>query len=218
MTWSWAFTFKILPDLIHALGVTLLATVGGFALALLLGLMWAVFGRSRRGWLSRGCSVVVEFLRSTPLLVQIYFLFFVLPDLGIRLSPLTTGIAALGLYYSAYTSEVYRAAISAVPKGQWEAGIALNMRPWRLWRAVILPQALPPAVPVLGNYAIAMLKDTPLLAAITVVEVLQEAKLIGAETFRYLEPLTIVGLLYLGLSLVASRVVDYLEVRFGHLA
>jgi polar amino acid transport system permease protein len=157
----------------------------------------------------------VEFIRSTPLLVQIYFLFFVLPDFGIRLSPLTTGVLALGLHYSAYTAEVYRAGIEGVPKGQWEAAIALNMKPWRIWHAVILPQALPPVIPAMGNYLVAMFKDTPMLAAITVLELLQTAKLIGAESFRYLEPLTLVGLLFLAISLLSSRLIHTLETRFA---
>ncbi|MBZ0254066.1 MAG: ABC transporter permease subunit, partial [Candidatus Methylomirabilis sp.] len=95
-----------------------------------------------------------------------------------------------------------------------EAAIALDLSPARTWTAVILPQAVPPMIPALGNYFVAMFKDTPLLAAITVVEALQAAKLVGAETFRYLEPLTLVGLLLLALSLVASRAVSAVEGRY----
>jgi polar amino acid transport system permease protein len=157
----------------------------------------------------------VEFIRSTPLLVQLYFLFFVLPDTGIRLSALTTGVLALGLHYSAYTAEVYRAGIEGVPREQWEAALALNMKPWHTWFAVILPQALPPVIPAMGNYLVAMFKDTPMLAAITVMELLQTAKLIGAESFRYLEPLTLVGLLFLAISLLSSRLIHALEARFA---
>jgi len=213
--WDWDFSLEILPDLLRALLVTVEATVLGMALALVLGLVWAIARRARHRLISLPTYWVVEFIRSTPLLVQIYFLFFVLPDAGIRLSPLTAGVVALGLHYSAYTAEVYRAGIDGVPRGQWEAALALDMSPWHLWRAVILPQAIPPVIPALGNYLVAMFKDTPLLAAITVLELLQTAKLIGAETFRYLEPLTLVGVLFLAISLLASRFVYVLEARFG---
>lgn len=213
--WDWDFALQILPDLLRAFLVTVQATILGMSLALVLGLVWAILRRARYRIISMPVFWMVEFIRSTPLLVQIYFLFFVFPDFGIRLSPLMTGILALGLHYSAYTAEVYRSGIDGVQKGQWEAAVALNMRPWHMWRAVILPQAIPPVIPALGNYLIAMFKDTPMLAAITVMELLQTAKLIGAETFRYLEPLTLVGILFLAISLLSSRFIRQLETRFG---
>lgn len=211
MTFDWRFAWEILPELLGALEVTLEATGLGMGLALVLGLAWAVARRSRRRLVAMPAAGLVEFVRSTPLLVQIYFLFYVAPSVGLAASPLVSGVFALGLHYSAYTAEVYRAGIEGVPKGQWEAAIALNLGRWHTWRAIILPQAIPPVIPALGNYLVAMFKDTPLLAAITVLELLQTAKLIGAETFRYLEPLTLVGVLFLVLSLLASRLVRRLE-------
>ncbi|MEW7978892.1 MAG: ABC transporter permease subunit [Candidatus Sedimenticola endophacoides] len=118
--WDWDFTFQILPDLLRAFLVTVQATILGMSLALVLGLAWAILRRARQRIVSMPIYWMVEFIRSTPLLVQIYFLFFVFPDFGIRLSPLTTGVVALGLHYSAYTAEVYRAGIEGVQKGQWE--------------------------------------------------------------------------------------------------
>jgi polar amino acid transport system permease protein len=215
MTFDWGFALAVLPDLGRALGVTVAATLAGMAVALVLGLGWALLRRARYRVVRLPVFWLVEFVRSTPLLVQIYFLFFVLPEAGITLSPFATGVVALGLHYSAYTAEVYRAGIEAVPRGQWEAARALNLPPGRTWRAVILPQAVPPVIPALGNYLVAMFKDSPMLAAITVVELLQTAKLIGAETFRYLEPLTLVGLLFLAVSLVASRIIRGLETRLA---
>ena len=120
---------------------------------------------------------------------------------------------ALGLHYSCYTSEVYRAGINAVPSGQWYAAKALNLSRWQAYRHVILPQAIPPVVPALGNYLIAMFKDTPLLSAITVLEMLERAKIIGNETFRYLEPLTIVGLIFLVLSVLSGFGINWLKVH-----
>ncbi|QBQ54918.1 ectoine/hydroxyectoine ABC transporter permease subunit EhuD [Nitrosococcus wardiae] len=215
MVFDWQYALDILPDLLRGFWVTIQATFLGMTAALILGLGWAILRRSAIRIMATMTAWVVEFIRSTPLLVQLYFLFFVLPDFGVTLSPFLTGVVGLGLHYSTYTSEVYRAGIEGVPKGQWEAAMALNMSRFHTWKAIILPQAIPPVIPALGNYLIAMFKDTPLLAAITVMELLQTAKLSGAETFRYLEPLTLVGLLFLVISLLSSRLVRKLEARFA---
>jgi polar amino acid transport system permease protein len=207
------FAAEILPELLGALVVTVEATLLGTLLALVLGLVWAVVRRSRRYWMARPVRWIVDFIRSTPLLIQLYFMYFGLPAFGVSASPLLTGILGLGLHYSTYCSEVYRAGIEGVPRGQWEAARALGFRRLDTWRRVVLPQAIPPIVPALGNYLISMFKDSPLLAAITVTELLQTAKIIGAERFRYLEPLTLVGLLFLAVSLVASQGVRWLELR-----
>jgi polar amino acid transport system permease protein len=212
---DWDYALRIVPQLLSGLEVTLEATLGGMALALVLGLVWAVLRRAAPAVLAKAVHWGIELVRSTPLLVQLYFLFYVLPDLGLRLSPLATGVLGLGLHYSAYTAEVYRAGIEAVPRAQWEAALALSLGRTRTWLAIILPQAIPPVIPVLGNYLIAMFKDSPMLAAITVMEMLQVAKLIGSQSFRYLEPLTLVGLLFLAVSLVSSRLISALEKHYG---
>lgn len=215
---DWKFAWEILPTLGSALVITIQATLLGMSLAVTLGLVLAMLRRMRSRWISAPTALFIEFVRSTPLLVQIYFLFYVLPQTGVQLSPLTTGILALGVHYAAYCAEVYRAGIEAVPRGQWEAATALNLSPWRTATGVVLPQAIPPVVPALGNYLVAMFKDTPLLSAITVVELLQQSKIIGSATFRYTEPLTIVGVLFLVLSLAAAWCVRRLEAwlkKFG---
>lgn len=213
MIWSWEYALEVLPEILRAFAVTLQATLAGFALAAVLGLGWATARMAPWSWLARSASGIVEFVRSTPLLIQLYFLYYVLPDYGVALSPLVTGILALGLHYSCYTAEVYRAGIEAVPRGQWEAARALNLPAGATWTRIVLPQAIKPTLPMLGNYLIAMFKDTPLLAAITVMEMLQTAKLIGAQSFRYLEPLTITGAVFLVVSLLASYAVRYLEIH-----
>jgi polar amino acid transport system permease protein len=213
MIFDWAYALEIAPTLARALLVTLQATVLGMAIALVLGLALALARRAPYALLAWPAAVFVEFIRSTPLLVQIFFLFYVLPEAGVRLSPLAAGVLALGVHYAAYCSEVYRAGLESVPKGQWEAALALNLGRSRTMRSIILPQALPPIVPALGNYLVAMFKDTPLLSAITVVELLQTAKLLGAESFRYVEPLTLVGALFLALSLASAAVIRMAERR-----
>ena len=216
MIWDWAYTWDILPDLLRGLVVTVQATLVGSVVAMVLGLVFALLRRSRLAVVRVVTGGFVEFVRSTPLLVQLYFLFFVLPSLGITLSGFQAGVIGLGVHYATYTSEVYRAGIEGVPRGQWEAATALNLPTSRVWRSVILPQAIPRVLPALGNYVIAMFKETPLLSAITVLEMLAVAKDLGGQTFRYLEPLTLVGLLFLLVSLPASLTVRRLERRFGH--
>jgi len=213
MIFDWGYAWDILPQLGRALIVTLQATALGMALALTLGLVLALVRRSRYRLVAWPATAVVEFVRSTPLLVQMFFLFYVLPVAGVQMSPLATGVIALGIHYAAYCSEVYRAGLEAVPRGQWEAAAALNLGRWRTLRAIVLPQAIPPVVPALGNYLVAMFKDTPLLSAITVVELLQTAKLIGSETFRYVEPITLVGALFLVLSLASATAIRWTERR-----
>lgn len=212
--WNGEFALEIFPVLLRAAVVTLQATVYGFALALVIGLVFALLRRGPRV-VSWPAGFLVEFLRSTPLLIQLYFLFFVLPLYGFGLPAFTTGVIGLGLHYGAYLSEVYRGGIASVPPGQWEAATALNFRPLHVWRAIVLPQAIPPMVPAFGNYFIVMFKETPLLSAITVVELMQTAKIIGARTFSYVEPYTLVGLIFLLLSYPSALVVNRLEARLA---
>jgi polar amino acid transport system permease protein len=212
--WDWNYAFSILPALLEGLGLTLLATVLGSIVAMILGLLLAVL---QRGPLPLAVAVrgFVEFVRSTPLLVQIFFLFFVLPQFGIVLSALTVGVIALGVHYACYTSEVYRAGIEAVPRGQWEAATALSLPRSRVWTGVVLPQAIPRVVPALGNYVISMFKEVPLLTAIGLLDVVGRAQEAGDTYFRYVEPYTIAGLLFLLLSYPASLLVRRLERRVG---
>lgn len=216
--WDWAFTIEILPVLARAAVITIQATAIGFIIAALLGLVLASIRLSSPA-AGLVVAILVELIRSTPLLIQIFFLFFVLPKVGIVLDAFTAGVLAIGLHYAAYCSEVYRAGFENVPRGQWEASIALNLSPWNTFKDIILPQALPPVVPALGNYLIALFKETPLLSAIAVVELMQRAKIIGSETFRYTEPVTLVGLFFLVMSLLSAglvRVMDgWLSRRYG---
>lgn len=218
MKFDVGYAIEILPILLEALVVTIEAAVLGMALALVVGLVWALLRRSDLVLVRWPAKVTLELVRSTPLLVQLYFLFYALPAAGLSLSPLTAGVLGLGVHYGAYVAEAYRAGIEAVPKGQWEAAKALHLPRHTTWLRVVLPQAVPPMLPTLGNRFVALFKDTPLLSAITLVEMLQAAKIIGSESFRYLEPMTLVGLLFLALSIVASYGVERLERRVGSLA
>ncbi len=213
--WDWGYALEVLPDLLRALVVTIEITLLGSALAMALGLVIAVLRRARIPVLDQVVWAFVEVVRSTPLLVQIFFLFIVAPRFGLTLSAFLVGVLALGVHYACYTSEVYRAGIDAVPRGQWEAATALSLPHSRTWTAVILPQALPRVLPALGNYVISMFKEVPLLLAIGVVEVVNAAREAGSQTFRFVEPYTIAGLLFLALSYPASMLVRRLERRVG---
>lgn len=216
MTWDWSTVGDFMPDLLKGLLVTLEATALGSVLAFALGLVWALLLRLPTRFVRWPIGLIVEFIRNTPLLVQLFFFFYVLPAWGLQYSPLTTGIIALGLHYSTYTAEVYRAGIEGVPVGQWEAATALSLPARRTWIAVILPQAIRRVVPALGNYVIAMFKDTPMLAAITVLDMLQRARLEGAQTFQYIEPITVVGVAFIVISYPTSLLMRALERRLGH--
>ncbi|WP_431146139.1 ectoine/hydroxyectoine ABC transporter permease subunit EhuD [Pseudomonas alvandae] len=210
---DWSYAAQILPDLLRASLNTVGITLIGFLIAIVLGLFLAIGRRSRRFWLSWPATAVIEFIRSTPLLIQVYFLYYVLPNYGLSLTAMQVGIVGIGLHYACYIAEVYRSGLDAVPRAQWEAVTALNIAPYDAYRNIILPQALRPIVPPLGNYLVAMLKDTPVLSAITVVEIMQQAKNIGSENFRYLEPITMVGLFFLALSLALAYLVRRVETR-----
>ncbi|MSO92815.1 MAG: ectoine/hydroxyectoine ABC transporter permease subunit EhuD [Rhodospirillales bacterium] len=209
-----AFAWQILPRLLQAFVVTVQASLLGFAIAVVVGLVLAFLRRSERAWIRYPVVGMLEFVRSTPFLLQLYFMYFVLPLYGVTLGPMTIGVIALGAHYATYTAEVYRAGIEGVAKGQWEAATALNYGILDRWRRIILPQAIPPMVPVLGNYLITIFKETPLLTAITVAEVMHEASLIGADSYKFMEPMTLVGALMLAISLVSAYGVRRLDAYF----
>ena len=215
MFWDWAFAGEILPMLARASLVTLEATIFGFAIAAVLGLAFAIGRMYGPPWLSVPLVGLIEFIRSTPLLIQIFFIYFVFPEFGLVLEAMTAGVLALGVHYATYASEVYRAGLANIQRGQWEASIALNLTPYHTFRDVIIPQAIPPVVPALGNYLVALFKDTPLLSAIGVLELMQTAKIIGSDTFRYVEPITMVGAIFLIFSLIAAGLIRIVEFRLN---
>ena len=150
-------------------------------------------------------------MRGTPLLVQLYFLFYVVPQYGISSSAFMTGVVGMSLYFSAYCAEVFRAGITNIPKGQWDVARALSLPPNRIWSDVILPQVGRSVIPPLGNYAIVIFKQSALLSTITVGELLHAAQEIASENYRYIEPITMVGILYFAISYPAALGLRRLE-------
>jgi polar amino acid transport system permease protein len=217
--WKWGFTFEIMPRLLDATVNTLIAAGLGYLIALVLGLVFALAQRTPYYALTFAVREFVEFVRSTPLVLQIFFVFYVGPQFGIRLSPWTSGMIAIGLHYAAYLSEVYRAGLDSVPKGQWEACLSLNLSVRRTYTKIIIPQAIPTVIPGFGNYLVGIFKDTPMLSVIGVTELFHAATSIGAETYRFLEPYTMVGVIFLAISLPAAmsirRFEDWIRASLG---
>ncbi|MDI3386955.1 ectoine/hydroxyectoine ABC transporter permease subunit EhuD [Streptomyces sp. B-S-A8] len=213
MKWDWSAVSDFMPRFWDGVLVTLQALALSVIVAFALGLVWAMAQRSPLKVVRWPVTAITEFVRNTPLLVQLFFLYYVLPEWNITFSALTTGVIGLGLHYSTYTAEVYRAGIDGVPVGQWEAATALNLPRSRTWLAVILPQAIRRVVPALGNYVVAMLKDSPLIATIGVLEMLGEARQFGSITFQMVEPLVVVGIAFIVIAYPASLLLRALERR-----
>jgi polar amino acid transport system permease protein len=211
--WDWAFAWSVVPDLAQGVVVTVIATLAGSALAFVLGLVWTFVRIARLRYVTPVVWFFVQFVRGTPLLIQLYFLFYVLPTWGLSVSGLATGIIGLGLFFSAYAAEIYRAGIEDLPPGQWEAALTLGLPVRRVWTGIILPQAIRAVLPMLGNIVVSMFKQTALLSTITVLELLAHGMAIGQMTYRFVEPLTMVGAFYFAVSYVAARGLRSLERR-----
>ena len=211
--WDWGFAWAILPELLQGLVVTVVATLLGSMVAFALGMVWAFVRVLRISLLTPSVSFFVDFIRGTPLLIQLYFLYYVLPTWGLTISALPTGIFGLGLFYSAYAAEIFRAGIEDLPAGQWEAALTLGLPVRRVWLGIILPQAIRSVVPILGNVVISMFKQSSLLSTITVFELLAAGLNIGSVNYRYVEPLTLVGAFYFAISFLSARIVRSLEAK-----
>ncbi|PCJ88207.1 MAG: ectoine/hydroxyectoine ABC transporter permease subunit EhuD [Hyphomicrobiales bacterium] len=211
MEWRWDYTFEILPRMLWATLNTLMAAGIGYLIALVVGLIFLLAQRTKYKLVNIIVRECVEFIRSTPLIVQLFFVYFVAPEFGIVLSAWTAAMMTIGLHFGTYLSEVYRGGLAAVPRSQWEACRALNLSPIRTYTRVILPQALPASLPGMGNYLVGIFKDTPMLSTIGVVELMHTANALGAETYRYLEPYTMVGFIFLMISLPTAAGLRWLE-------
>ena len=209
--WRWDFAFEILPKMLWATLNTIMAAGIGYSIALIVGLLFLLGQRTRFKIINIINREIIEFIRSTPLLIQLFFVYFVLPQFGITLSAWVCGMITIGLHFGTYLSEVYRGALEGVPKTQWEACRALNFTTFYTYRRIILPQAFPIAIPGMGNYLVGIFKDTPLLSTIGVAELFHAATAVGGYHYRYLEPYTIVGIIFLILSVPAAMGIRKLE-------
>lgn len=207
--------FRFLPTLLEASVVTIQLTLLGIALAVFMGFT-AALGCLVKFWPVRALArSYVEIFRGTSALVQLFWLFFVLPHFGVSLDPFTVGWLALGLNVGAYGAEVVRGAILAVPRGQYEAATAINMPKWRAMRRLIIPQALPSTIPPWGNLFIELLKATSLISLITVADLTFRAKQLNDQTFMTEQIFGLTLLIYLVLSVIITLVMRRVERRAG---
>lgn len=205
---------EFLPILLQGVRLTIIVTIGSLILSTLLGLVWALMRVSGIRFLSGLSKIAVNFIRGIPIIVQLFYIYFVMPDLGITLSALQAAIIGLGIAYSAYQAENFRAGIEAIDHGQIEAAQSIGMGWWQIMRRVVLPQALRIVLPPYGNIMIMMLKDSSQASTITVAELALQGKLIASSTFKNTSVFTLVALMYLCMSLPLMYGVSWLEKRF----
>jgi polar amino acid transport system permease protein len=214
---DWMYFWHLVPLMWRGLLITAKATVLGFTVAIVLGFLLALGRRSGRRVLRWPFALVIEFIRSTPLLVQLFFAqAFVRASDTLTLSPINILTIALGVHYATYCSEAYRAGINSVPKGQWEAATALNLGPFTKWTRVVIPQSVPNVLPALGNYLVAAFKDAPLGFSLAVPGILFFANTIRGQDFRVTEPYILVGVGFLLASLPAAWLVRRLERKIAY--
>jgi polar amino acid transport system permease protein len=215
-TFDWGLLRQSVPLAIDGVRITIAATAAGFCFALVGGLILHLLRSSHLRLVARSTGFIIDFIRSTPLLIQLYFLFFGAPLIGLSLSAFTTGVVAIGLHESCYAAEIYRAGLTAIPGGQWDAAAALNLSKRQTYTYVILPLALRPVIPAFGNLLISLFKTTPILSTIGVAEIMYHATKIGAEKFEYTEVMLSLGALFLVLSIAASLGVRVVESKLHH--
>jgi len=206
---------QFLPLLLQGLKFTVLVTLGSLALSTVLGLVWALMRVSGVASLVLVAKLVVNTLRGIPILVQLFYIYFVFPEFGLALSALQAAILGLGIAYSAYQAENFRAGIEAIDHGQVEAAQSIGMGWLLMMRRVILPQAVKVVLPPYGNIMIMMLKDSSQASTITVAELTLQGSLLASSTFKNMTVYTLVALLYLSMSLPLIAFVGWLERRFG---
>ncbi|ACD17138.1 MULTISPECIES: amino acid ABC transporter permease [Paraburkholderia] len=206
---------EFLPILLKGAVVTIEITFCSFVLSTVLGLLLALMRVSDNRVVSNAAATFINVIRGLPIIVQLFYIYFVLPDLGVQLSAFQAGFIGLGIAYSVYQAENFRAGIQAIDHGQIEAAQSIGMRGAMIMRRVVLPQAFRIALPPYGNTLVMMLKDSSLASTITVAEMTRAGQLIASSTFQNMTVFTLVALLYLGLSLPLVYGLRRLERRLG---
>lgn len=204
---------SFLPTLLHGAWITIMVSIVSYILALIIGLIFGI-GRVTRIWPIRAVAAAyVQFIRGTPLLLQLFFIYYVLPYGGIVLPPFAAGVLGLTINYSAYMAEVFRAGIQAIPRGQWEAARSVGMSRRLLMRRIILPQAIRIVIPPIGNFFVSIFKDSALVSVITMRDLMFSGELLASATFKYFEIFTLVAIIYFIISYPTAKLVEYVELR-----
>ena len=211
----WRDTVEFLPILMSGVTLTIIVTIGSLLLSTALGLVWALMRVSGIGIFTGFSAGLINVIRGIPIIVLLFYLYFVMPELGLTLTALQAAILGLGIAYSAYQAENFRAGIEAIDKGQIEAAQAIGMGWWQTMRRVVLPQAVKIVLPPYGNIMIMMLKDSSQASTITVAELALQGKLIASSTFKNTSVFTLVALMYLTMSIPLILLVRHFEKRAG---
>ncbi|TKV71573.1 amino acid ABC transporter permease [Bradyrhizobium elkanii] len=202
---------EFVPILLQGVWLTIVVTVGSLVLSTVLGLVWALMRVSGIRILVGFSAALINVIRGIPIIVLLFYIYFVMPDFGIALSALQAAIIGLGIAYSAYQAENFRAGIEAIDKGQIEAAQTIGMGWWLTMRRVVLPQAVRIILPPYGNIMIMMLKDSSQASTITVAELALQGKLIASSTFKNTSVFTLVALMYLTMSIPLILLVRHFE-------
>lgn len=204
---------EYLPILLQGAKLTILVTLGSLALSTVLGLVWALMRVSGNTFLSKLSGGIINLLRGIPIIVLLFYIYFVMPDMGVSLTAVQAAIIGLGVAYSAYQAENFRAGIEAIDRGQIEAAMAMGMSWSMTMRRVVLPQAVKIVLPPYGNIMIMMLKDSSQASTITVAELALQGKLIAVSTFKNATVFSLVALMYLVMCVPLILLVRHLEKR-----
>jgi polar amino acid transport system permease protein len=213
MKFDWAAIPGMMPALLEGLKVTVLLTIVIMAISLVVALPVALARMSSHRWLRVPSTIYVQVLRGTPVLLQLFYLYYVLPFAGIELNAWTAGIIGMSAAYSAYLSEIYRAGIEAIDKGQTEAALSLGMSRFQVMKIVVLPQAFRIVIPPIGNMFVGLFKDTSLLSILTIRELMFQGQLLAATNFRHVTIFTVVAILYLAVCWPSAAIIDRLEKK-----
>jgi polar amino acid transport system permease protein len=207
---------EFMPILLQGVGLTIVVTLGSLLLSTVLGLVWALLRVSGVRALALPSAGLINVIRGIPIIVLLFYLYFVMPDFGITLTALQAAILGLGIAYSAYQAENFRAGIEAIDKGQIEAAQTIGMGWWLTMRRVVLPQAVRIVLPPYGNIMIMLLKDSSQASTITVAELALQGKLIAYSTFKNTSVFTLVALIYLTMSIPLILLVRHFENKANH--
>src|ERR1700733_15227639 len=202
-----------LPSLLQGALLTIAVSLLAFGLALVLGLATGLARISRLTVLRVVAGCYIQFIRGTPLLLQLFFIYYVLPYGGIVLTPFISGVIGLTGNYAAYMAEVFRSGIQAIPKGQWEAGASVGMSRQLLMRRVILPQAIRIIIPSIGNFFVSIFKDSALVSVITMRDLMFSGQLLASATYKHFEIFAMVAVIYFLISYPTAKFVEWIEAR-----
>jgi polar amino acid transport system permease protein len=215
MNLDWSVVWEHRSQFLEGARMTIILTVLTMAIAIPGGLLLAFLRLSRLAWLRTSATAFVEFFRATPLILQIYWAFYVLPaTFDVRLSELATGLLGLSLNVSSFNSETFRAGILSIRKGQINAGLALGMSPFQVYRRIVLPQATMRVLPALASTWVSLFKDTSLVSTIAIAELSYVSLQLRAQTFRFLEILTAMAAIYWIMGYPQAKLADWVHRRF----